>query len=106
MIAVYASKGGCGTTFVTANLAASQANDPDPVDVSTQAPWTSLRQGLAQASVMTANVFIGTLMLESIRRLDVPVVQGVVLVFAVIYVVVTMLADILNALLDPRIRYD
>jgi peptide/nickel transport system permease protein len=32
------------------------------------------------------------------------VVQAVVLVLAIIYICLTMLADILNAVLDPRIR--
>ena len=37
-------------------------------------------------------------------RLDFPVVQAVVLVLAVIYVALTMLADLMNAVLDPRLR--
>jgi dihydrofolate synthase/folylpolyglutamate synthase len=35
---------------------------------------------------------------------DFPVVQAVVLVLAVIYVALTMLADLMNAVLDPRLR--
>lgn len=31
-------------------------------------------------------------------------VQAVVLLIAVIYIILTLLADVLNALLDPRIR--
>ena len=59
-------------------------------------------------SIVVETVFalhgVGFLGWESITKNDFPVVQGVVLVFAVIYIVLTMLADILNALLDPRIR--
>ncbi|EGH74564.1 hypothetical protein PSYAR_28831, partial [Pseudomonas syringae pv. aceris str. M302273] len=40
----------------------------------------------------------------AIARDDFPVVQAVVLLIAVIYIVLTLLADVLNALLDPRIR--
>ncbi len=40
----------------------------------------------------------------SISRSDFPVVQGIVLMFSLIYVGLTLLADILNAKLDPRIR--
>ena len=35
---------------------------------------------------------------------DFPVVQAVVLFLAVIYIVLTLLADLLNAFLDPRLR--
>ena len=41
---------------------------------------------------------------ESIAKNDFPVVQAVVLVLATIYIGLTLLADILNALLDPRLR--
>ena len=41
---------------------------------------------------------------ESIGKNDFPVVQAVVLVLAVIYVALTMLADLMNAVLDPRLR--
>ncbi len=47
---------------------------------------------------------VGFLAWESIGKNDFPVVQAVVLVLAVIYVALTMLADILNAVLDPRLR--
>jgi len=47
---------------------------------------------------------IGYLALVSIERSDLPVVQALVLLLAVIYVVLTFLGDILNAFLDPRIR--
>ena len=41
---------------------------------------------------------------DAIARDDFPVVQAVVLLIAVIYIILTLLADVLNALLDPRIR--
>jgi peptide/nickel transport system permease protein len=47
---------------------------------------------------------IGYLALVSISRSDLPVVQALVLLLAMIYVVLTFLGDILNAFLDPRIR--
>lgn len=47
---------------------------------------------------------VGFLALQSINRADFPVIQGVVLILAVIYITLTLLADILNAWLDPRIR--
>ena len=46
----------------------------------------------------------GFLAWESIMRLDLPTVQGVILIFFLFYIILTLLADILNAWLDPRIR--
>jgi ABC-type dipeptide/oligopeptide/nickel transport system permease component len=47
---------------------------------------------------------IGYLSWESIQRADFPVVQSIVLLFSLIFVVLTLLADLLNAYLDPRLR--
>jgi peptide/nickel transport system permease protein len=47
---------------------------------------------------------IGYLAWESISKNDFPVVQAVVLVLAIIYIGLTLLADALNAVLDPRLR--
>ena len=47
---------------------------------------------------------VGYLAWESIAKNDFPVVQSVVLVLATIYIVLTLLADLLNAWLDPRLR--
>jgi peptide/nickel transport system permease protein len=49
---------------------------------------------------------IGQLMINSILQRDFPVVQAVTLVFAIMVVVVYLLADILHAALDPRVRFD
>jgi ABC-type dipeptide/oligopeptide/nickel transport system permease component len=59
-------------------------------------------------SIVVETVFalhgVGFLAWESIAKNDFPVVQAVVLVLAVIYVGLTLLADIVNAILDPRLR--
>lgn len=59
-------------------------------------------------SIVIETVFalhgIGFLAWESIGKNDFPVVQAVVLVLAVIYVGLTLLSDMLNAVLDPRLR--
>jgi peptide/nickel transport system permease protein len=47
----------------------------------------------------------GDILVQSINDHDVPVVEGIVVVFAVVVVVANLLADILYAVLDPRIRY-
>jgi peptide/nickel transport system permease protein len=59
-------------------------------------------------SIVIETVFalhgVGYLAWESITHVDFPVVQAVVLILASIYIVLTLLADLLNAFLDPRIR--
>jgi len=59
-------------------------------------------------SIVVETIFalhgMGYLAWESINRSDFPTVQAVILVFSLIYVVLTMLADLVNAWLDPRIR--
>jgi peptide/nickel transport system permease protein len=59
-------------------------------------------------SVVIESVFalngVGYLAWESISKNDFPVVQAVVLFLAVIYVALTLLSDMLNAALDPRLR--
>jgi len=47
---------------------------------------------------------VGYLAWESISKNDFPVVQAVVLLLAVIYIFLTLLADAMNAVLDPRLR--
>ncbi len=59
-------------------------------------------------SIVIEQVFalhgVGFLAWESIAKNDFPVVQAVVLVLlAVIYVALTMVSDLLNAVLDPRL---
>lgn len=59
-------------------------------------------------SIVTESVFnlpgVGYLAWESISKNDFPVVQAVVLILALIYILLTLAADMLNALLDPRLR--
>ena len=47
---------------------------------------------------------LGRLAWASISRSDFEVMQAIVLIMAVFYIIANLLADILNALLDPRIR--
>jgi peptide/nickel transport system permease protein len=59
-------------------------------------------------SVIIETVFalhgLGYLAYESITHNDFPVVQAIVLLVSLIYIVLTLIADLLNAWLDPRIR--
>ena len=59
--------------------------------------------------VVTETVFaipgMGRLVVDSIVKRDYPVVQGMVLVFSGVYVLINLLVDLSYTLLDPRIRY-
>jgi peptide/nickel transport system permease protein len=63
---------------------------------------------MAQA-VVTESVFalpgIGRLVINSVLRRDYPVLQGVLLLTASLYLFINLFADIAYGLLDPRIRY-
>ena len=64
---------------------------------------------LIGGAVVTESVFaipgLGRLTLDSILRRDYPVIQGVVLLFSFVYVLVNLLIDLIYTVLDPRIRY-
>ncbi len=49
---------------------------------------------------------VGQILISSINNRDVPVVEGIVVVFAVVTVLANLLADLLYTALDPRIRYE
>ena len=49
---------------------------------------------------------VGAILIPSINNHDVPIVEGIVLVFAVVVVLGNLVADLLYAVLDPRIRYE
>jgi peptide/nickel transport system permease protein len=49
---------------------------------------------------------VGQELFQAIQTRDFPVLEGIVVVFAVVVVVIGLLADLLYAVLDPRIRYD
>lgn len=47
---------------------------------------------------------LGYLAWESIQRSDIEVIQAILLVISVTYAILTLVADLINAALDPRIR--
>jgi peptide/nickel transport system permease protein len=64
---------------------------------------------LLGGAVVTEQVFnipgVGRLLVQAVSRRDYPVVQGVVLVIAAVYVLVNLLVDLVYGVLDPRVRY-
>ena len=64
---------------------------------------------LIGGAVVTESVFaipgLGRLTVDAILRRDYPVIQGVVLLFSFVYVLVNLVIDLAYTLFDPRIRY-
>ncbi len=64
---------------------------------------------LIGGAVVTESVFaipgLGRLTIDAIVRRDYPLIQGLVLMFSMVYVLVNLAIDLLYTLVDPRIRY-
>ena len=64
--------------------------------------------GLIAFSVVTETVFawpgMGKLLIDSIQRLDRPVVVAYLIITVLMFVVINLVVDILYSLLDPRVR--
>ena len=65
--------------------------------------------GLISGAIITETVFaypgLGRLTVVSVQSLDYPMVQTLVLFFALIYILMNLIVDIFYAYLDPRIRF-
>lgn len=59
--------------------------------------------------VITETVFnipgVGRLVVDAISKRDYPIIQGVILLFSGVYVLINLMVDLSYTLLDPRIRY-
>ncbi|TVR34284.1 MAG: ABC transporter permease [Spirochaetaceae bacterium] len=64
---------------------------------------------LLGGAVLTETVFawpgVGRLLVDAILRRDYPVVQGTVMLLALLFVLINLVVDIVYAFLDPRIHY-
>jgi peptide/nickel transport system permease protein len=64
---------------------------------------------LLGGAVITEQVFnipgVGRLLVQAVSRRDYPLVQGIVLIIAAVYVIVNLVVDLVYAYLDPRIRH-
>jgi peptide/nickel transport system permease protein len=64
---------------------------------------------LISGVVVTESVFnlpgLGRLTVDAVLARDYPIIQGVILVFSGVYVLVNLTIDLLYTVLDPRIRY-
>jgi peptide/nickel transport system permease protein len=64
---------------------------------------------LISGAIVTETVFaipgLGRLTVDAILRRDYPIIQGVILLFSGVYVLINLLVDLSYSLFDPRIRY-
>ena len=64
---------------------------------------------LISGAVVTETVFsipgVGRLTVDAILRRDYPIIQGVILMFSLLYVLVNLTVDLLYRVFDPRIKY-
>ncbi|MGE5256732.1 MAG: nickel ABC transporter permease [Hyphomicrobiales bacterium] len=65
---------------------------------------------LLGGAVLTETVFawpgVGRLIVDSILARDYPMIQGTILIFGLLYLLVNLGVDLVYAVIDPRIRYD
>ena len=66
--------------------------------------------GIFAGAIITEQIFringLGALLITSIGQADVPMVQTLSFIFAVLIVIFNLFADLMYGVLDPRIRYD
>lgn len=71
--------------------------------------------GLQMGSLLGGTVIIeaifvwpglSTILINAVQHRDYPLVQGTVFLIAAAFILITLIVDIINAYLDPRIRYD
>ncbi|MFW6076726.1 MAG: ABC transporter permease [Hyphomicrobiales bacterium] len=59
--------------------------------------------------VVTESVYnipgLGRLVLDAVLKRDYPIIQGLILLFSFVYILVNLVVDLLYTVLDPRIRY-
>ena len=64
---------------------------------------------LFAGAVLTEKTFawdgMGLLLLKSIDSADYPMVQGIIVVYALIIVGISVAIDVVNGLIDPRVRF-
>jgi peptide/nickel transport system permease protein len=64
---------------------------------------------LIGGAILTETTFawpgIGRMLVDAISARDYPIIQGVVLLFAVVFIVINLVMDLLYGYIDPRIKY-
>jgi peptide/nickel transport system permease protein len=93
-----------GLSFVTVIYKHALKNALNPV-ITAISGWFA---GLMAGAVFVEKIFnwhgIGNEVVEALNNNDLPVVMGATLIFALIFVVINMVVDIIYGILDPRVR--
>lgn len=65
---------------------------------------------LLNGAVVVEEVFawpgVGRLLFQAVQQQDMPLIQGLVLLFATVFVLMNLIVDLLYTVLDPRIEYE
>lgn len=71
---------------------------------------TLILTGFLTGSIVVEQIFVwpgmGLMAIESVNNNDFPVLQGITLMFTIMYVLFIFATDLLYAVIDPRIRYE
>lgn len=72
--------------------------------------WGGSLAGLLSGTLLVEVIFnwtgMGRLLVQAINTRDYPLMQGLIIVLALLYAGVNLIVDLLYPLIDPRIRYD
>ena len=61
--------------------------------------------GVVVVEVVFVYPGVGQLMVDSVIKRDIPVVQGCALVFALTYILLNLIADVISIITNPRLLY-
>ena len=99
LLAVSRACPSCGSS------ARSVANAIGPTLALTGVQFTFLIGGTVIIERIFAYPGIGNMAIEAVINRDLPLIQGLVLVFAVIFILINIAVDLLVALFNPRLRH-
>ncbi|GHT67894.1 peptide ABC transporter permease [Bacteroidia bacterium] len=93
-----------GLSFVQVLRRHALRNALNPVVTAISGWFASMLAGVIFVEYIFGYKGLGFLMIDALNMLDMPVVMGCVMLIAIAFVVVNLLADLCYALLDPRIK--
>lgn len=93
-----------GLAPLAVNLGHAFRNAANPLVTVVGLRWGALLGGAAITETVFAWPGIGRLAIQSVAARDYPLIQGIVLVAAAIFVTLNLIVDLLYAYLDPRVR--
>jgi peptide/nickel transport system permease protein len=80
-------------------------NSLNPVITSISGWLASMMAGVVFVEFIFGWKGLGFVIVEGVNNYDIPVVMGVVLLISIIFVIITLLVDLVYFWLDPRIKY-